>query len=76
MLFTEVLGLLVLTVFVVEVLFGIDGFGLLLFEAIDQRDLPVLLGGTMVVVAVGVGGNVLQDVAYSVLDPRVDTDSR
>jgi len=76
MLFTEILGLLVLTVFVVEVLFGIDGFGLLLFEAIDQRDLPVLLGGTMVVVAVGVGGNVIQDVAYSVLDPRVDTDSR
>ena len=76
MLFTEILGLLVLTVFVIEVLFGIDGFGMLLFEAIDQRDLPVLLGGTMVVVAVGVGGNVVQDVAYSVLDPRVDTDSR
>ena len=76
MLFTEVLGLLVLTVFVIEVLFGIDGFGQLLFGAIDQRDLPVLLGGTMVVVAVGVGGNVLQDVAYELLDPRVDTGSR
>lgn len=76
MLFTEVLGLLVLTVFVIEVLFGIDGFGLLLFDAIDQRDLPVLLGGTMVIVVLGVGGNVLQDVAYELLDPRVDTGSR
>ncbi|MEF8825995.1 MAG: ABC transporter permease [Halapricum sp.] len=76
MLFTEILGLLVLTVFVIEVLFGIDGFGRLLFDAVDQRDLPVLLGGTMVIIAVGVGGNVLQDVAYSVFDPRVDTGSR
>lgn len=76
MLFTEVLGLLVLTVFVIEVLFGIEGFGRLLFAAIDQRDLPVLLGGTMVIIAVGVGGNVIQDIAYSLLDPRVDTDSR
>lgn len=76
MAFTEVLGLLVLTVFVVEVVFGIEGFGLLLFRSIEQRDLPVILGGTLVVVAVGVGGNVLQDVSYSLLDPRVDTGRR
>lgn len=76
MLFTEALGLLVLAVFVIETLFGIDGFGLLLFEAVDQRDLPVLLGGTVVIIVVGVVGNVVQDVAYGSLDPRVDTESR
>ncbi|MEZ3164745.1 ABC transporter permease [Halorubrum sp. RMP-47] len=72
MLFTEALGLLVLATFVVEVLFGIDGFGLLLLRAVADRDLPVLLGGTVVVIGVGVIGNVVQDVAYGYLDPRVE----
>jgi len=76
MLFTEALGLLVLAAFVIEVLFGIDGFGLLLLEAVNERDLPVLLGGTVVVIGVGVVGNVLQDVAYGSLDPRVEVGSR
>jgi peptide/nickel transport system permease protein len=76
MLFTEALGLLVLSVFVVETLFGIDGFGLLLFDAVRTRDLPVLLGGTVVIIGVGVVGNVVQDVSYGLLDPRVDTGRR
>jgi peptide/nickel transport system permease protein len=76
MLFTEALALLVLAVFVIEVLFGIDGFGWLLYDAVQQRDLPVLLGGTVVVVAVGVLGNIVQDISYTVLDPRVDTGRR
>ncbi|MBX0295484.1 ABC transporter permease [Haloarcula nitratireducens] len=76
MVFTEVLALLVLAVFVVEVLFGIEGFGLLLFRSVQERDLPVLLGGTLVIIAVGVLGNVAQDLSYGVLDPRVGTDKR
>lgn len=72
MLFTEALGLLVLSTFVIEVLFGIEGFGLLLLRAVADRDLPVLLGGTVVVIGVGVFGNVVQDMAYGYLDPRVD----
>jgi len=76
MLFTEALALLVLAVFVIEFLFGIDGIGRVLFDAVDGRDLPVLLGGTIVIIAVGVVGNIVQDVSYSVLDPRVDTGTR
>ena len=72
LLFTEALGLLVLATFVTEVLFGIEGFGLLLLRAVADRDLPVLLGGTVVVIAVGVVGNVVQDLAYGYLDPRVE----
>jgi peptide/nickel transport system permease protein len=74
--FTEALALLVLAIFVIEVLFGIDGFGALLFRSVDQRDLPVLMGGTLVVIAVGVVGNVVQDLSYGVLDPRIDDDRR
>ena len=76
MLFTEALALLVLAVFVIEVLFAIDGFGLLFLEAIQNRDLPVLLGCTIVVIGFGVVGNIIQDLSYSYLDPRVDAGSR
>ncbi|MDG5759267.1 ABC transporter permease [Natronococcus sp. A-GB1] len=76
MVFTEALALLVLTVFVIESLFTIEGFGLLLFEAVQLRDLPVVLGCTLVIIAVGIAGNVVQDLTYTILDPRVDTDSR
>lgn len=76
MLFTEALALLVLSVFVIETLFGIDGFGRLLFDAINRRDLPVILGGSILIIAVGVLGNVVQDLSYSLLDPRVDSGSR
>ncbi|WP_242695384.1 ABC transporter permease [Halomontanus rarus] len=76
LLFAETLALLALAVFVIEALFAIDGLGLLFYNAIWTRDLPVLMGGTMVIVVIGVGGNVLQDLAYSLLDPRVDTGTR
>lgn len=72
MLFTEVLNLLVLGIFVIEVVFGIEGFGLVMFNAISARDLPVLLGATMVLIFVGVLGNVIQDLSYQYLDPRVE----
>ncbi|SDQ19632.1 ABC transporter permease [Natronobacterium texcoconense] len=72
MLFTEALGLLVIGIFVIEVLFGIEGFGLTFFFAIDARDVPVLLGSTMVIIAVGILGNIVQDLSYQFLDPRVD----
>lgn len=74
--FTEILALLALSVFVIEVLFGIGGLGLLFYNAIWAHDVPVVLGGTMIVVAVGVAGSAAQDVAYSALDPRVDTGTR
>ncbi|MFC7133349.1 MULTISPECIES: ABC transporter permease [Salinibaculum] len=72
MVFTEALGLLLLTVFVIERLFGIPGFGTMLLGAVEQRDVPVLLGSTVVISAVGVVGSIVQDLSYGYLDPRVD----
>lgn len=74
--FVETFALLALSVFVLEALFGIDGLGLVIYNAIWQRDLPMILGASLVVVVIGVVGNVLQDLAYSLLDPRVDTGTR
>jgi len=72
MLFTEALALLLLTVFVIEQLFGITGFGTTLLTAVENRDIPVLLGSTVVITAVGVVGTIVQDLSYGFLDPRVE----
>jgi len=68
---TELMSVLLVTVFVVETIFGIPGFGTLTFEAIRARDMPLVLGTTMVVAFVGVGGDLVRDLVQFVLDPRV-----
>lgn len=69
--FTDMLAVLVVNIYVIEAVFGIPGLGQLSLLAINTRDLPLLVGTTTVVAVFGVGGNLLQDVAYLVLDPRV-----
>lgn len=56
---------------VIETVFSIPGLGALAYEAVNQRDLQllagILLAGTLLVVAV----NIVVDLAYGLLDPRV-----
>ena len=56
---------------IVEQLFNFPGIGLQYFLAAEQTDYPVMLGITLLVGLVTVVGNLLADVAYAVLDPRV-----
>lgn len=55
----------------VEVVFAWPGMGQLLLQAALARDIPLLMGGTLVGAAAVVLGNVLADVSVSLLDPRV-----
>ncbi len=55
----------------VETVFGWPGVGRLLFDAILQRDTPVLLGVLVLVSTTVVIVNLLTDVVYAYLDPRV-----
>ena len=54
----------------VEFVFGWKGLGFLLFDALEQQDLPVVMGGVLVVSFVFVCVNALTDVAYRWIDPR------
>lgn len=72
----EILTLLYLGVIVIEVVVGLPGFGALTFQAIQDRDVAFILGVTFVPLLIGVVGNVLQDVEYTVLDPRVGYENR
>jgi peptide/nickel transport system permease protein len=72
---TEMLSVLVLGILVIEEVFNIPGFGSLMLRAVGARDMPLVLGVTMVVAFIGIVGNFLQDVAYTVLDPRVGSET-
>ncbi|WP_181692820.1 ABC transporter permease [Natronomonas sp. LN261] len=60
----------------VEVVFGIPGLGRLTFEALVAQDTNLVLGATFVFTFVAVIGNLLEDIAFSVLDPRISYDDR
>lgn len=67
---TDFLSALVLTVYVTEFVFSIPGFGDAMLTAVVQRDLPLLLGATVVVVLTGVTLSSLTDLLRAVADPR------
>jgi peptide/nickel transport system permease protein len=64
-------GVLLGGVVVVERIFGWPGLGLLFFEALERSDYPVLLAWMAVATIFVVLFNLLADVLYGVLDPRI-----
>jgi peptide/nickel transport system permease protein len=56
---------------VVEYVFNYPGMGLLFFQSALDNDFPVLLGVTVVVAIATVVGNLIADVLYAVIDPRI-----
>jgi peptide/nickel transport system permease protein len=65
------LPLLVSGAFIIETIFAWPGMGTLLFNAIFQRDYPVIMGVTLVVGIAIVFCNLAADIAYSYADPRI-----
>ena len=60
----------------VEEVFSIPGLGRLLLQAAVSQDTPLVLGTTFIFVAIAVLGNLIQDIVYTVLDPRIDFSDR
>jgi peptide/nickel transport system permease protein len=58
-------------VIIVETVFGITGLGWTAVKAITNQDLPIIMGITMLAAAFIVVANLVVDILYSVLDPRV-----
>ena len=58
---------------VVEALFAIPGVGSLVVQATTQRDYPVIQGVVFVIVILVVLTNLLVDIAYRYIDPRIRT---
>ena len=59
-----------------EVIFSLDGIGLLGFEAALTRDYPVMFGTLFIFTLLGLLMGIISDVMYHLVDPRIDFDSR
>jgi len=56
---------------ITEYVFGMPGLGFTAVQAIQQQDLPVVIGVVLVAAAAVVVANIVVDALYAVLDPRV-----
>jgi peptide/nickel transport system permease protein len=55
----------------IESVFNWPGMGLLLINAVDTRDYPVIMGATLVIGACVIVVNLLTDITYAAVDPRI-----
>ena len=70
------IGVLFTGALLIEVIFSLDGLGLLGFEAAINRDYPVMFGTLYFFTLLGLLMNLLGDLMYVVTDPRIDFEAR
>jgi len=70
------IGVLFTGALLIEVIFSLDGLGLLGFEAAIRRDYPIMFGTLYFFSLVGLLLNLLGDLTYTLVDPRIDFEAR
>ena len=60
----------------IETIFSLDGLGQLSFRAIFQRDYPIIFANLYIFSLLGLFVNLISDLIYSLVDPRIDFESR
>jgi microcin C transport system permease protein len=69
-------GILFTSSLLIEVIFSLDGLGLLGFESTIDRDYPVMFGTLYIFTLLGLVLNLVGDLMYTWIDPRIDFESR
>jgi microcin C transport system permease protein len=60
----------------IETIFSLDGLGLLSFESVLNRDYPVVFANLYIFALVGLVVNLISDLTYTWIDPRIDFETR
>ncbi|WP_127959573.1 microcin C ABC transporter permease YejB [Serratia microhaemolytica] len=60
----------------IEVMFSLNGLGLLGYDATLQRDYPVMFGTLYIFTLIGLLLNIISDITYTLVDPRIDFEAR
>jgi microcin C transport system permease protein len=60
----------------IETIFSLDGIGLLSFESVINRDYPVVFASIYILALLGLAINLLSDFIYTLVDPRIDFETR
>jgi microcin C transport system permease protein len=69
-------GILFTSALLVEIVFSLDGLGLLGFQSAIQRDYPVMFGTLYIFTLLGLLMQIIGDMMYTVVDPRIDFEAR
>ena len=70
------IGILFTGAMLTEIIFSLDGLGLLGFEAALKRDYPVMFGTLFFFTLLGLLMGIIGDIMYHIIDPRIDFDAR
>ena len=70
------IGILFTSALLVEIIFSLDGLGLLGFESAIRRDYPVMFGTLYIFTLLGLVMQIVGDLMYTVVDPRIDFEAR
>ncbi len=70
------IGILFTGSFLIEIIFSLDGLGLLGFESTISRDYPVIFGSLFIFTLLGLILNLIGDLTYVLVDPRIDFEKR
>lgn len=70
------IGILFTSSMLIEIIFSLDGLGLLGFEATFSRDYPVMFGTLYFFSLLALLMNLIGDLTYTVVDPRIDFEAR
>ncbi len=70
------IGILFTGSLLIEIIFSLDGLGLLGFEAVLNRDYPIVFATLYVFTLFGLLMNIIGDLMYNIVDPRIDFESR
>ncbi|PWU21528.1 MAG: microcin ABC transporter permease [Bdellovibrio sp.] len=73
---STLVGILFTGSLLIEQIFSLDGIGLLSYQAIVGRDYPIVLATLYVFSIIGLVLNLLSDLIYHLVDPRIDFESR
>lgn len=71
-----ILGILFTSSVLIEVIFSLDGLGLLGFEAALSRDYPVMFATLYIFTLIGLVFKLIGDITYMLVDPRIDFEGR
>ncbi len=66
------IGIFFTGAFLIEMVFSLDGLGLLGFESVVNRDYPVMFGTLFIFTLIGLIMNIVSDITYMLVDPRID----
>ena len=69
-------GILFTGAMLIEIIFSLDGLGLLGFEAAIKRDYPIMFATVYFFTLLGLLMNLVGDLMYTVIDPRIDFEGR